>query len=271
MSFLDISFKYIIPGLSIIITSLAFFLNYHKKKKLEYAHTFSSQIHVIENHEYKTNEKDKFILQTRLVFWNSARHIVNKEDIPKSNPITISCVDGIEIFNVSLLSINNDGNGVKIVKKKNNVYQVKFEYLEAGDGFLVEILSSGTSHNDLIINGSIKGGGKKAIKFCSVMERERYLGIKELLNNRNIFMMITFVLTILLLIGTFIPVDITFHLGDFSKSAIGINIPSELRPFSLGGIVVLWIFLLLITKSGVSIRKRIPKELLRYGRIKNKQ
>ncbi len=271
MSFIDIIFRYFLPGLSVIITSLAFFLNYHKKKKLEYAHTFSSQIHVIKNHDYTTIENDNLILQTRLVFWNSTRQMVNKEDIPKSNPITITCLDGAEIYDVSLLSSSNDGNGVRIVKIENNVYQIRFDYLEPGDGFLIEILSSGTSHNDLLIKGSIKGAGKKAIKYCSIIESERYLSIRELLKNRNIFILITFVFTILVLIGTFIPIDVTIHVGGISTSTRWISIPSRLWPISLGCIIILWIILLLTTKSGVSIRKRIPKELLKYGSIKNKQ
>ncbi len=270
MSFIDITFRYVIPGLSVTITLLAFFLNYHKKKKLEYVHTFSSQIHVIKNHDYKTAENDRTILQTRLVFWNPTRQIICREDIPKSNPITISCVKGAELYSVSLLSASNEGSGVRIVKTRRNGYQIKFDYLEAGDGFLIDVLSSGTSHNDLLIKGSIRGSGKKAIKYCSVLERERYLSIRELLNNRSIFFIITFVLTIIVLIGIFIPFDVTFHLGGISKSAKGIHIPSDFKPMSLGFIIGLWIFLLLTTKSGVSIRKRIPKELLKYGSIKNR-
>jgi hypothetical protein len=73
------------------------------------------------------------------------------------------------------------------------------------------------------------------------------------------------------LIGTFIPFDVTFHLGGISKSAKGIHIPSDLKPMSLGFIIGLWIFLLLTTKSGISIRKRLPKELLKYGSINNRQ
>ena len=237
MSFIDITFRYVIPGLSVTITLLAFFLNYHKKKKLEYVHTFSSQIHVIKNHDYKTAENDRTILQTRLVFWNPTRQIICREDIPKSNPITISCVKGAELYNVSLLSASNEGSGVRIVKTRRNGYQIKFDYLEAGDGFLIDVLSSGTSNNDLLIKGSIRGSGKKAIKYCSVLERERYLSIRELLNNRSIFFIITFVLTIIVLIGIFIPFDVTFHLGGISKSAKGIHIPSDFKPMSLGFII----------------------------------
>ena len=271
MSFIDITFRYIIPGLSVTITLLAFFLNYHKKKKLEYVHTFSSQIHVIKDHDYKSAGDDSVILQTRLVFWNPTRQIISREDIPRSNPITISCAKGTELYGVSLLSASNEGSGVRIVKTRRNDYQIKFDYLEAGDGFLIDVLSSGTSHNDLLIKGSIRGSGKKAIKYCSVLERERYLSIRELLNNRSLFFIITFALTIIVLIGTFIPFDVTFHLGGMSKSARWIHIPSELKPMSLGFITGLWIFLLLTTKSGVSIRKRIPKELLKYGSINNRQ
>ncbi|HEX2947037.1 MAG TPA: hypothetical protein VHT96_13905 [Clostridia bacterium] len=270
LSFIDITFRYMIPGLSVTITLLAFFLNYHKKKKLEYVHTFSSEIHVIKDHDYKTAGDDRVILQTRLVFWNPTRQIICKEDIPKSNPIVISCVKGAELYGVSLLSASNEGSGVKIVKNRRGDYQIKFEYLEAGDGFLIEVLSSGTCQDDLLIKGSIRGSGKKAIKYCSVLERERYLSIRELLNNRSIFFIMTFILTIIVLIGTFIPFDVTFHLGDISKSAKWIHIPSELKPISLGFIIGLWIFLLLTTKSGISIRKRLPKELLKYGSINNK-
>jgi hypothetical protein len=270
MKFIDITFRYMVPGLSVTITLLAFFLNYHKKKKLEYVHTFSSQIHVIQNNDYKTTEDDRLILQTRLVFWNPTRNMINSEDIPKSNPITISCATGTEVYSVSLLSASNEGSGVRVTKTRHKDYQIKFDYLEAGDGFLVEVLSSGTSQNDLLIKGSIRGSGKKAIRYCSVLESERYLSIRELLNNRSIFFIMTFVLTVIVLIGTFIPIDITFYLGGIAKSARWIHIPSELRPISLGSILGLWIILLLTTKSGVSIRKRLPKELLKYGSINKK-
>jgi hypothetical protein len=271
MNYIDITFRYMIPGLSITITILAFFLNYHKKKKLEYVHTFSSQIHIIKNRDYKTADDDRLILQTRLVFWNPTRQMISREDIPRSNPITISCVKGTELYGVSLLSASNEGSGVRIIKTRHGGYQIQFDYLEAGDGFLVEILSSGTSHNDLYIKGSIRGSGKKAIKYCSVLESERYLKVRELLNNRSIFFIITFVLTVIVLVGTFIPIDITFHLGGIAKSAKWVHIPSELKPISLGFIIGLWILLLLTTKSGVSIRKRLPKELLKYGSINSKQ
>ena len=90
------------------------------------------------------------ITSTKMMFWNGGRKTIDKNDI-EDNPIIISAKDDTQIIGIALLNASDKSNNVSIANNK-----LDLSFLESGDGFVLEVLHTGSSHEDIIINGYIR-------------------------------------------------------------------------------------------------------------------
>lgn len=92
-----------------------------------------------------------------IAIWNGGREPIDGKDIAAANPLMITVNEGIRILDASIIQTNRAVNLPKCdYSKDGNYVKLRFDYLNYGHGFVMEVLHTGTKA-DLIVSGSFKG------------------------------------------------------------------------------------------------------------------
>lgn len=81
--------------------------------------------------------------KTSIVFWNSGRRCITKDEILGSQCLVIEFEQNVKIFKCKDVKRNELSNNISVSNYKNFVY-VKFDYLKPGNGAVIDILHNGT-------------------------------------------------------------------------------------------------------------------------------
>lgn len=100
------------------------------------------------------NEDVKSLTVSRFLFWNDGAETINRTDITVAEPLIIKTAS--KILDVEILALNEEANRLTISLEKNEI-KVDFDYLDKDNGVVLQIFHTGTSSNDLILYGKIKG------------------------------------------------------------------------------------------------------------------
>lgn len=102
------------------------------------------------------------IARTRLCVWNSGNEIVDVNDLVSASPLTVrasSSESGAEICRILdcrlLASSRNASNCAAVLQPSDNIIALGFDYLEANEGFVVDIIHSQKAKFELA--GAVKG------------------------------------------------------------------------------------------------------------------
>jgi hypothetical protein len=97
---------------------------------------------------------------TRFFFWNDGRETIAKLDVAKNDPLTITINEPFRILDATIVHTTSKANNVGIaVNREKKDITLTFDYLDHGDGTVLQIIHDGTSNSDLSFLGSIKGCG----------------------------------------------------------------------------------------------------------------
>lgn len=123
------------------------------------ANSILSGLHVI----FKGIPQDR-VTVSRIIFWNDGRDAIKCEDISKASPIRVAVAPGAEVLSCSLLGSASDTNGVHIhvsetepTPSENYEIYVDFEFLNYGDGFVLDIIHNGPFDHQIALEGTIIG------------------------------------------------------------------------------------------------------------------
>lgn len=107
---------------------------------------------------------------TKFYIWNSGNTVLNTSDIVSSRPICIKNTGSAEILSAEIVRVSDETNSFTIKSATEQSVEVSFDYVDHGDGFVMQILHSGDS-KDLEVDCKIKGG--KGIRERSSMNRKQ--------------------------------------------------------------------------------------------------
>jgi hypothetical protein len=97
---------------------------------------------------------------TRLVFWNDGRETINKQDIAKGEPLEIIGKEGVKILNANVISEKNPANQFECsLSRDKSTLRIGFDFLDHGEGAILQIFHTGNTGSDLELKGIIKGAG----------------------------------------------------------------------------------------------------------------
>lgn len=117
---------------------------------------------------------------TKVAFWNDGNETINGNDIANADPIEIRLKEGFMILESKIIYEKNNANLLTIQKAENDtILYIKFDYLDRGEGAVIQLLHTGNSSEDVIISGTIKGVGK-------VVNNSRNLYGNLFFNNKTI-------------------------------------------------------------------------------------
>ncbi len=101
------------------------------------------------------------LAKTMMVLWNNGTEVVDRKDIVDSDPVLIIFTEEVRILSYSVIKRTRDVNGLSLSRFDGvgNILKVDFDYLDPGDGFLIEVLHDGGKRLP-VITGAIKGFGE---------------------------------------------------------------------------------------------------------------
>lgn len=97
-------------------------------------------------------EEIKSLTVTKILFWNGGRTKIDKTDID-DNLITIVASGKNSILDGETLHISNDKTDFKFDREANTI---NFDFLDSGDGGVIEIIHTGLSDEDIILDGYVE-------------------------------------------------------------------------------------------------------------------
>ncbi len=107
---------------------------------------------------YDGNKIPKLSRYTAII-WNAGENTINGSDIVSSNPVRVKLKDkSLKILDSRIIETTRDFLGIKCIYPSQDdiAAELYFDYLDAKDGFTLEILHTGDP-NSVELCGSIKG------------------------------------------------------------------------------------------------------------------
>ncbi|MEC3615201.1 hypothetical protein [Bacillus stercoris] len=143
----------------------ALYSHYKNRKINELTYTFKSERVVGKNDKapedieiiFKGKSVER-VTNTQMTVWNSGNVTIEGKNIVEKDPLRIEISEGQEIISATILKKSRDANDfiIKIDENNPNILEVKFDYLDASEGAVIEILHT-DNKNFYKLKGSIKG------------------------------------------------------------------------------------------------------------------
>lgn len=97
---------------------------------------------------------------TRMAIWNAGSEPLRTADIARSDPLSISPRKAAIILKLHLLEVTRQASRVALEGGKvvEEPHRLSFDFLNPGDGLMVEITHTGTGVDELELQGSVVGG-----------------------------------------------------------------------------------------------------------------
>lgn len=99
----------------------------------------------------------KDLSSTLFYIWNSGNTVIQSDDIVKSKPLCIKNTGNAFILKSNIVRVCEETNAFAIIGETNQMVELSFDYVDHGEGVVLQILHSG-SMQDLEVDYKIKGG-----------------------------------------------------------------------------------------------------------------
>lgn len=110
------------------------------------------------------------ITVSRIAFWNSGTDILNGSNIAPGDPLRFEIPEG-KILEWQLVEATNPANQISLSLRSNGALHISFDFLNKGDGAIVQILHTGQRVNLL---GQVKGVGNPVLQRGATSMERRY-------------------------------------------------------------------------------------------------
>ena len=162
---------YITLGLILLalLTFILMIIFYYRSKKIKKPLYSIMNINLIRNFDSKISslkislgeESIENLSISKIAFWNGGRETIRRNDIADRDPLIISLNEPYKIFDTKVLVANNPANNISISRAGDErSVLINFEYLDANEGCVMQIVHNGVSPEDLSVSGTIIGAGK---------------------------------------------------------------------------------------------------------------
>lgn len=218
-----------------IILAIFFFIKSRRTKEPRYAilstnlmRDFTSRLEALEM--TYSGERISNLTATKLAFWNNGKDTINGSDIASADPLMVKVKDEYNILDSSMLYAKNAANQFSIDPSDDGTHVlIQFDYLDADEGGVIQLLHTGKSSDDIEVCGTIKGAGK--LNRCSVpnLKKMPFLLPSLLTESKSsiphkakrwIIAVVTFVIPVVMVVALFVipesekqPIDSTIAKG----------------------------------------------------------
>jgi hypothetical protein len=105
---------------------------------------------------YKDN-RIKYLTISKIAIWNSGNQTVWENEIPENNKIQISICDSYDILECEILQNDDLDTNLTLTKIDNKKLELNFKFLEPNKGFILKIIHTSITSNDLTVKGRVIG------------------------------------------------------------------------------------------------------------------
>ncbi|MFA5331597.1 MAG: hypothetical protein WC342_04385 [Methanoregula sp.] len=193
-------------------------------------------------------ETVKDLSVSKIAFWNRGRETIKKSDIPSGDQLRIVAKPGQKILNAEIITPTNSPNKFELSTiEDHGLVRIDFEYLDKNQGGVIQIIHTGTSSEDIAIEGTVMGFGKPVNSNIDARISKKLAFLKIEKPSRKIIRFIG--LIVVLILALFSIVLIVSSLVVFSLSGLIVGL--------MYGSMTAWVYY-------SSVRSVVPKNLSIY-------
>lgn len=156
----------------------------------------------------------KVITVAKVAFWNHGTETIMRQDIADAKPLTIIIDEGVKVLNATVLKRTDLANQFEIgepQKQENGTISVpiSFDFLDRGDGALVQVVHNGEEKTMVWVEGRIKGS-HNPLRQSSFMPDQRWIRKMSQRSFMAVCLSLYLVFGIVLIIGVIRELAIAF-------------------------------------------------------------
>jgi hypothetical protein len=174
-----------------------------------------------------------------IVFWNAGEKTIHGQDIVSSDPLRIETCEPSEVLSSVIIQSSRDAINFKIgLPSKGNSIPIVFDYLDSGDGAVIEVLHTSTTRT-CTIRGTIRGVPAGVQDFGGMLESRGLPAILSRIPSRRGLLWAVFVVgAVVTAFGAAVPVVEFRQLNDELAPRLSIIGAGSLYVFGAG--FLLW-------------------------------
>lgn len=159
----DIEFIGFIVGILSLILSIYLYCVAIKKKEpcwsARSTNLISGSSRKLENLDIKyRKERVENLTISKFIFWNKGKETIDGPDLLISNHLKIIGKNNTKFLEASIISESSGSNECQlIISSKSDSIEIHFSYLDMNQGFVAQIIHTGLSSDDILVEGDIKG------------------------------------------------------------------------------------------------------------------
>ncbi len=158
---------------NIVITTISLvmvFVFYRKSRREKLPYYSVARQSIIENSApflpglsvHFNGVEQKVITVAKVAFWNHGTETIVRHDITQAKPLVIVVKEGVNVLNASVLKHTDTANQFEIGKPQRDQngltsIPITFDFLDRGDGALVQVVHNGHERTRIWVEGRIKG------------------------------------------------------------------------------------------------------------------
>lgn len=205
-------------GATGVILAVFFFLRSRRIAELRYDY---SNRPLIENLSAKLDGLEvrfhgvpqERITVTRVAFWNAGTEVLRSSDLTPLAPLAISFSDGLLVLDVRLVYESDVTSQLSLHQSADQTgepdgIQLRFDYLDRGEGGVVQVVHTGDGRTRPRLLGKIKGGRPISLSEAIAYRRVRWFGpFAPLVRSRTMGWLVTAIYAVGALIMLLIPLQ----------------------------------------------------------------
>lgn len=86
------------------------------------------------------NRRITNLSKMNILFWNAGKEAIRKEDIPRTDAPSIEFINEAKVLSYTIKEKSRESIKFTTFKEADNLLRMEFEYLNSGDGAVIEIL-----------------------------------------------------------------------------------------------------------------------------------
>lgn len=168
-------FGFVIGIVGILIGLISVLIAIHERKvKLPSYSIYRKNIftNMLENKNeplaiFYADKRIESLTVTKILFWNAGSNTIDNNDIANADPLMVHVKGGYEILDPPKILQDNPANRFKFyLAEDQSSITLSFDFLDKGDGAVIQFFHTGNETTDIEVSGKIKGVDKlKLIEF----------------------------------------------------------------------------------------------------------
>jgi len=153
------------------------------------------------------------ITVAKVAFWNHGNETIVRQDIAEAKPLAIIVDEGVDVLNANVLKCTDKANQFQIGEPQkeddgSTTVPISFDFLDRGDGALVQIVHNGEERTRIWVEGRIKGARNPLKQSLPTPDHRLVRRLFLMLGSRLLFSLVAYIYVVfgvgLFVIGIFV-------------------------------------------------------------------